>query len=105
MPGHEGPVAAEHDAIGPHLIEEEAERLLAPHHGVVVQTALIGAGRLRDAALLRPALPAAIEAAHGEAGGAATVGDARAEIRTGLEHPARDQDGHHDGVVENDPEA
>src|SRR5499433_4092281 len=93
MPGHEGPVAAEHHAIGTYLVEEEAQRLLASHHGVVVEPALLGAGRLGDAARLGSALPAAIEAAHGETGRSAAVGDARAEIGTRLEDAPRDQDG------------
>src|SRR5215472_189591 len=82
MPGHERPVAAEHHAIGAYLVEKEAQRLLASHHGVVVEPALIGAGRLGDAARLGSALPAPIETAHGEAGRAAAVGDTRAEFGT-----------------------
>src|SRR5262249_62237151 len=92
-------------ATGPHSIAKKAGRLPPPNYAVVIETRLIGPGRLGEAARLGAALPAAIETAHGEAGGSPAVGDARAEIRTGLEHAARDQDGHHDGVVEDDPEA
>src|SRR5229473_1796350 len=105
MPGDEGPVAAQDHAVCAHLVEEEAEGLLTARDGVVIETALIRAGRLRDAASLGTALPPAIEPAHGEARGAAAVGDAHPEIRTRLQDTAGDQDGHDDGVVEDDAEA
>src|SRR5712691_2630338 len=105
MPGDEGPVAAQHHAVRAHLVEEEAEGLLAARDGIVVEAALIGAGRLRDAAGLGTALPSAIEPAHGEARGAAAVGDAHPESRTRLQDTAGDQDGHDDRVVEDDAEA
>src|SRR5216683_5685122 len=105
MPGDEGPVAAQHHAVRAHLVEEEAEGLLTARDGVVIETALIRAGRLRDAASLGTAVPPAIEPAHGEARGAAAVGDAHPEARTRLQDAARDQDGHDDGVVEDDAEA
>src|SRR5262245_17659938 len=74
MPGHEGPVAAQHDAVRPDLIEQEAERRLVPHHAVVVETALIGAGRLGNAlGPLETRLPGAIQPAHRVAGGPAPV--------------------------------
>src|ERR1700736_5435057 len=100
MPRHEGPIAAEHYAVGPHLIQQEAERLLAADHRVVVETALVLTRRPRDAPRLRASLPAAIEPTHGVAGGAAAVGNARAELRAGFQHAAGDQDGDDDRVVE-----
>ena len=33
------------------------------------------------------------------------MGDARAELRAGFQHAPRDEDGHHDRVVENHPQA
>ena len=105
MPGDEGPVATQHHAVRAHLVEEEAEGLLAARDGVVVEAALIGAGPLRDAAGLGTALPPPIESAHGEARGAAAVGNAHPEIRTRLQDTAGDQDGHDDRVVEDDAEA
>src|SRR6266852_7653212 len=59
MPGNEGPVAAQDHAVGPHLVKEEAEGLLAARDGIVVEAALIRAGRPRDAASLGTALPSA----------------------------------------------
>src|SRR5712692_1686304 len=105
VPRNEGPVAAQHHAVGAHLIEQEPEVLFAARHGVVVEATLIRAGRLRDAAGLGTALPPAIKPAHREACGAAAVGDAHPEIRTRLQDAAGDQDGHDDGVVEDDAEA
>src|SRR5689334_25384352 len=65
MPRHERPVAAEHDPIGAHLVQQEPQRLLAADYGVVVEPPLIGARRPRDrAALGRRAVPAAVDAAH-----------------------------------------
>src|SRR5207237_1749679 len=63
VPRHEGPVAAEHHAVGAHLVEQEPQRLLAPDNGVVVETTLVTARRARNRALLGPhALPAAVDA-------------------------------------------
>src|SRR3989449_6883044 len=70
MPGDEGPIAAQHHAVRAHLVEEEAEGLLAARDGVVVEAALIRAGRLRDAAGPRAALPPPVQAAPGGAPGA-----------------------------------
>src|SRR5260370_19065781 len=105
MPGDEGPVAAQDHAVRAHLVEEEAEGLLAARDGVVVETALIRAGGLRDAPSVGATVPPAIEPAHGEARGAAAVGDAHPEARARLQDAARDQDGYDDGVVEDDAEA
>src|SRR2546427_7521986 len=49
VPGNEGPVAAQDHAVRAHLIEQEPEGLFAARDGVVVEAALIRAGRLRDA--------------------------------------------------------
>src|SRR2546425_2785693 len=106
MPGHERPVTAEHDTIDADLVEQEAQRLLAADHGVVVEPALVAAGRPGDGATrLRRALPAAVDAAHREAGGAAAVGDAHLEIRTRVEHAAEDQARDEDRVPDEDAEA
>src|SRR3989442_3295871 len=74
MPGDEGPVAAQHHAVRAHLVEEEAEGLLAARDGVVVEAALIGAGRLRDAAGPGTALAPAVEPAHRAGRGGAALG-------------------------------
>src|SRR6267142_5911136 len=63
MPRHERPVAAEHHAVGAHLVEQEAQGLLTADHRVVVQAALVGARRLLDDAQgIGGALPAAVQA-------------------------------------------
>ena len=106
MPRHEGPVAAEHHAVGAHLVEQESQRLLAPDHGVVVETTLVAARRARNRALLGPhALPAAIDAPHREARRAAAVRDADAEVRTRVQDAAEDQHGHDDRVLHDDAKA
>src|ERR1700730_14530944 len=88
MPRHEGPIAAEHYAVGPHLIQQEAERLLAADHRVVVETALVLTRRPRDAPRLRASLPAAIEPTHGVAGGAAPVANTGGECGQASQHAA-----------------
>src|SRR5438874_1691930 len=105
MPRHERPVAAEHDAVGADLVEQVAEGLLAADDGVVVEPALVRAGRLLDDTVrLRRALPAAVESAHRVAGRAAAVGDAHLEIRAGVEDAAEDQDRDDDSVLDDDAE-
>src|SRR5260370_35545845 len=107
MPRHERPVAAEHHAVGADLVEQEAQRLLAADHGVVVETTLVTARRLRDG-LLTPfaaALPPPIEAPHRVARRAAAVGDADLEIGTRVEDAAEDHHRDHDGVLDDDAEA
>src|SRR5919197_1810800 len=72
VPRHERPVAAEHHAVGAHPIEQEAERLLAAGHAVVVEAALVRARRLLDLlARFGAALPALVDPPHREAGRAA----------------------------------
>src|SRR3989442_6499202 len=85
MPGDEGPVAAQHHAVRAHLVEEEAEGLLAACDGVVVEAALIGAGRLRDAAGLPAALAPPSEPAPGGGRRGAGRGGAHPEMPTS--HP------------------
>src|SRR5205814_7735425 len=48
IPRDEGPVAAEHDAVGADLVEQEAERSLVAGDGVVEEPALVRARRLLD---------------------------------------------------------
>src|SRR5262245_28912199 len=103
MPGHEWPIAAEHDTVHADLVDQEAQRLLAANHGVVVEPALVAAGRLLNGApRLGRALPAAVDAAHREAGRAAAVSDAHLEIRTRVEHAAEDQARDEDRVLTDD---
>src|SRR6185295_19885743 len=85
-PRHERPVAAEYHAVCAYMIEQEAQLLLPRDHGVVVETALVVARRLGRAAGLRAAVPVAVEATDGVAGGAAPMGDADADIRARFQH-------------------
>src|SRR5262249_53918370 len=105
VPRHERPVAPEHHAVDADLVDQEAQRLLAADDGVVVEPALVRAGRLRDtAALSRHALPAAVETPHRQARGPAAVGDARLELGA-LVEDAEDQYRDDDRVVEDDAQA
>src|SRR2546428_819088 len=75
MPGHERPVTAEHDTIDADLVEQEAQRLLAADHGVVVEPALVAARRPGDGTpRLRRAPPAPRAPAHRAAGGGPRAG-------------------------------
>src|SRR5262249_56185764 len=45
VPRHERPVAAQHHPVDADLVDQEAQRLLAADDGVVVEPALVRAGR------------------------------------------------------------
>src|SRR5437867_9378193 len=106
MPRYEGPVTAEHHAIGADLVEQEAKRLLAADHAVVVEAALIRTRRLLDdAKRVGGTLPAAVEAPHREARRPAAVGDAHLQGGARVEDAAEDQHRDDDRVLDDDAEA
>ena len=87
---HEGPIAAEDDAVHAHLVDEKAQGRLAARDAVVVETTLIGAGGLLNVeACLGAHLPAPVHATHAKAGRPAPVSNAGLERRAGFENPPK----------------
>src|SRR5262245_19140498 len=85
-------------------VDQEAQGFFAVCHGIVVETALVNAGRLRIAARVRSPVPVAVEPSHHEARGASAVGDTGAQVGTRLQHTARDEDRGHYRIIEEHPE-
>jgi hypothetical protein len=103
LPPDVGPIAAQDYMVSPDVIQQKAQPCLAVSQTVIVETTLVGAGRLLNVdTSLRTNLPTAVEATHPKAGWPSSMGDTCLEVGTGVENAPENQGSHDKRVFHQD---